>query len=126
MLNQDQRDRIERSLLDERERALVALSDFDEQFANSLRDRVGELGVHRLHMADLGTETMEQEKQFLLASKDGERLYAMDSALRRLYQEPEAFGTCARCGRDIAFERLELVPEGEHCADCQRAVEADE
>lgn len=75
-------------------------------------------------MADLGTESMEQEKQFSLASKGGDRLYALDSALRRLYDDPEGFGRCERCGRTISMERLELVPEGVHCADCQRAVES--
>lgn len=124
MLTQDERALVERRLLEERERALEAISEFDETFATSLQERAGELSVHRLHMADIGTEAQEQEKQFLLASKEGERLYRIDSALRRLYDDPEAFGRCANCGRDIAVERLEVVPEGELCADCQRAAEA--
>lgn len=124
MPTQQERDRIERRLLDERERALETLAEFDAQFADSLRDRVGDLGAYRLHMADLGTESMEQEKQFSLASKGGDRLYALDAALRRLYDDPETFGRCERCGRQISLERLELVPEGVHCADCQRAVES--
>jgi RNA polymerase-binding transcription factor DksA len=75
-------------------------------------------------MADIGTEAMEREKQFLLASQEGERLYRIDEALRRLYGDPESYGRCARCGKDIAFERLQLVPEATLCAECQRAAEA--
>jgi len=84
---------------------------------------VGELTAYRLHQADLGTEMMDHETQFLLASEQGERLYRIDDALRRMYQDPESFGKCRNCGRAISTERLELVPESELCADCQRAAE---
>jgi DnaK suppressor protein len=123
MLTDEERSTIERRLLDERARALELLGQFDESLGTSLKDQAGELGVHRLHLADIGTEAMEREKEFLLASQEGQRLYRIDAALRRLYQEPESFGQCARCGRAIGLGRLEIVPEGEFCAECQRAVE---
>jgi RNA polymerase-binding transcription factor DksA len=66
---------------------------------------------------------MEREKQFLLASKEGEHLYRIDEALRRLYADPDRFGTCARCGKEIGLERLTIVPEVELCASCQRELE---
>ena len=56
--------------------------------------------------------------------QEGERLYRIDEALRRLYADPEAFGVCARCGKPIGMARLDVVPETTLCADCQRAVEA--
>ena len=85
---------------------------------------MGELSAYRFHMADVGTEAMEREKEFLLASKEGERLYRIDEALRRLYAEPEEFGRCSRCGSWISMERLVVVPETTLCADCQRLAEA--
>jgi DnaK suppressor protein len=124
MLTDEERNAVEQRLLDERGRAVELLGQFDESLSTSLQDQAGELGVHRLHLADIGTEAMEREKEFLLASQEGQRLYRIDAALRRLYQEPESFGRCTRCGSAIGFERLEIVPEGEFCADCQRAVEA--
>ena len=124
MLSKEQRDRVEKQLLQERERALEAIREFDEARGVSMQEESGELTMYRFHLADIGTEAMEREKQFLLASKEGERLYDIDSALRRLYAEPEAFGVCARCGRDISMERLEVVPFTDHCADCQRELEA--
>lgn len=123
MLSQEDRNQVERRLLEERESALEALQDFDEERALSLEEQSGELSVHRFHMADIGTEAMEREKQFLLASVEGRRLYDIDEALRRLYSSLEEFGTCARCGRTIALERLLLIPQTAHCADCQREVE---
>lgn len=126
MLSASQRDQIEARLQEDRERAVEALRDFDESRESSLQERMGELTLYRFHPADVGSETMEQEKQFLLASAEGRRLYEIDEALRRLYKDPEEFGKCERCGRDIGMERLEVVPEATHCADCQRLLEEQE
>src|SRR5690554_1361103 len=94
MLNDQERERIEKRLLEERERALEAIGEFDREREQSLEDATGELTSYRFHPADLGTEAMEQEKQFLLASNEGRRLYAIDEALRRLYRTPEEFDRC--------------------------------
>ena len=123
MASKAERDTVEKRLLEERSRAIEALGDFDEGQRSSLVDRVGELSAYRLHQADLGTESMDHETQFLLASEQGERLYRIDDALRRLYDDPESFGKCRNCGATIAMERLEVVPETDLCATCQRAAE---
>lgn len=123
MLTKDVRDRVEKRLLQERAEAVEAVKEFDAGNQTSLLDATGELSVYRFHLADIGTETIEQEQSFLLASKEGERLYEIDEALRRLYKEPESFGVCQRCGRDIEEERLDVVPATRHCAECQRALE---
>lgn len=115
---------MEKRLLEERSSALEAIGDFDEATSESLQDDAGELSSYRFHMADIGTEAMEREKQFLLASNEGERLYSIDEALRRLYANPEEFGRCTRCSSWISMERLRVVPEATLCADCQRIVEA--
>lgn len=124
MLTRDERKRIEDLLKRDRERALDALQDFDRARDGSLLDETGELTLYRLHPADIGTEAMEQEKQFLLASVEGRRLYGIDEALRRLYADPDAYGTCQRCGRSIGMERLEVVPYAALCAACQIDSEA--
>ncbi len=123
MLTEAERATIEKLLLRDRENALDALGHFDER-AEDLRDRAGEMSLYRFHMADVGSEAQEQEKEFLLASQEGRRLYQIDEALRRLYREPEKFGTCGDCGQPIGFARLEVVPEAVRCSACQSAVEA--
>jgi RNA polymerase-binding transcription factor DksA len=123
MLTREEREAVERSLLRERSETLEAIAAFDEELAQSLQEQAGELSVYRFHMADLATEAQEREKHFLLASKEGERLYRIDAALDRLYNHPEAFGRCTNCGREISFERLQVVPETDLCADCQRGAE---
>ena len=123
MLTKEERDSLEALLMRERGRAVEALETFDAERAASLEEDAGELSSYRFHMADIGSEAMEREKQFLLASKEGERLYRIDEALRRLYSDPERFGTCERCGREIGMERLEVIPEATLCATCQAEVE---
>ena len=114
-MNEAQRKKVETRLLEERRGAMDNLGTLDER-ARALIDD-GELSNYPQHLADEGTDTMEQEKSFLLASAEGRRLYQIDEALRRLYKTPEEFGTCAVCGKAIAAERLDLIPWTTTCAE---------
>lgn len=125
MLSKKELDHFETRLLREREGALEAIGAFDEQRAQTLNDKAGELGAYRLHPADVATESMEQEKEFLLASIEGRRFYEIDDALRKLYREPERFGICERCGERISSERLDVIPQARHCARCQKELESE-
>jgi DnaK suppressor protein len=123
MISEQDRERIEGRLQEERALAVEALEQFDRTLGQPLGEQAGELSVYRFHMADIGTEAMEREKQFLLASNEGERLYQIDEALRRLYGDPESFGICEKCGRQISLERLTVVPSTTLCAECARTAE---
>jgi DnaK suppressor protein len=123
MLGDGDRQEIRRRLEQERERALDALREFDRTRETSLLEDTGELSMYRLHPADIGTEAMEQEKAFLLASNEGRRLLAIDDALRRMVREPERFGRCGRCDRAIGLERLDVLPYAAYCTDCQILME---
>lgn len=115
-MNDEQRDMIEQRLLEERADALRAIDEFDDA-REQLGHEDGDLTNYPLHMADDGTDTMDQEKEFLLASQEGRRLYSIDEALRRLYKRPDEFGKCAECGRDISMERLDLIPWATTCSE---------
>ena len=123
MLSEDQRRTIEQRLLAERGDTLDALEKFDER-AVEFRDRAGELSLYDQHPADYATEAEEQEKDFLLASVEGRRLYAIDEALSRLYNAPDTFGVCEVGGETIEMERLEIIPETRLCARHAREAEA--
>lgn len=124
-MTQAERDRIEERLLGEREERIEFLTDIDDQFR--LRLEAADDGQSRFpfHMADEGTDTMEEEKEFLLAHAEGEQLMEIDESLRRLYREPDRFGVCESCGREIGVERLAMVPWAKLCIDCKRAREED-
>jgi RNA polymerase-binding transcription factor DksA len=67
---------------------------------------------------------MEQEKALLLLSVEGQRLAQIDEALRRLYKERDTFGLCVVCGKEIAMERLDIVPWATLCRDHQAEQES--
>jgi RNA polymerase-binding transcription factor DksA len=126
-MTQKQRAHLEKRLLQERERALRVLAQFDERAKNpGGTNEDGDITNYPLHLADEGTDTMEQEKEFLLASQEGRRVYEIDEALRRLYRDPKTFGRCENCGRPISVDRLDIVPWARLCADCQRSAEGAE
>lgn len=122
MMTKEQRDQLEQRLLKERQRAVKAVRQLDESLAPQEED--GDLTTYPFHLADEGTDTMEQEQSFLLRSQEGRLLYEIDEALRTLYKEPERFGWCLECEKEIAFDRLEIVPWTRHCLDCKRDQES--
>ena len=101
--------------------------DADPKKAAKIEDPHLEVVYHLtsypLHLADHGTDAIEKEKELLLLSTEGRRLYEIDAALRRLYRDPERFGVCERCGRKIDFERLAIVPWARHCVECKTLEE---
>ena len=109
----------EKRLREERKRVLKELGRADE----GMQDQDGDLSAYSFHMADQGTDAMEREKAFLMASKEGRFLWHIDEALHRLYRSPETFGKCHQCGNDIAFERLDALPHARYCIDCKQREE---
>ena len=121
-MNKQQRDQLEQRLLKERQRAVKALRQLDENLGP--QDQDGDLTTYPFHLADEGTDTMEQEQGFLLRSKEGRLLNEIDEALRTLYKTPDDFGKCMSCGQEVSFERLELVPWTNYCLQCQQQQES--
>ena len=113
----------EKRLLEERRRVQKELGHHGETFGANQQDSDGDLSAYSFHMADQGTDAMEREKAFLMASKEGRFLWHIDDALRRLYRSPETFGKCHSCGNDIAFERLDALPHARYCIDCKQREE---
>jgi DnaK suppressor protein len=116
-------DRMERRLLEERERMLEDLRHVTEEQREGRRESAGELSHMPSHMADMGSDTQEAEKDLANATRGSERLALIDSALRILREDPDAYTTCQRCGVEIATERLDVVPWTRLCATCAREPE---
>lgn len=122
-MNDTERRHIEQRLMDERDRLNEALNRYREFTRTSTEDD-GDLTQYKQHLADEGTDTMEQEKALLLLQNESEIAAQIDEALQRLYKEPETFGKCESCGRDIELERLDMVPWAQRCAACQTRAES--
>ena len=117
-------DRFRERLLDERRRVLAALENLHAENPGSLEDETGELtssSSNDNHMADTATETFDRELADTLEDNSEAVLTAIDGALRRI--DDGTYGTCVRCGKPIAPERLEALPYAELCIDCKRDAE---
>lgn len=117
-------DRFREALLAERKRVQSSLDHLHEESPGSLEDETGELVSSSAdnHPADTATETFDRGMTYGLGENAEAVLTAIDGALARI--EEGTFGTCQRCGKAIAEERLEALPYAELCIDCKRETEA--
>jgi RNA polymerase-binding transcription factor DksA len=74
------------------------------------------------HLADLGTETFEQEKAIEMAERTAAEIQAIDDALERI--EAGTYGVCEQCRKKILPERLKALPSASRCTRCQAEQEA--
>jgi RNA polymerase-binding protein DksA len=107
-------------LLERRSRVANALHHLHEQNSNSLEDETEE-ETYDNHLADSATATLNREIDYTLEENSEHVLAAIEEALNRI--EEGTFGTCVRCGRAIAEERLEAIPYTTRCIDCKRLEE---
>jgi len=115
--NKELRQRLE----EERERLqkeIEAMSDLRAQSDDPTLD----IGSYRNHMADVGSETYEMEKNLGLLDNLRRQLAMTEAALARFDQG--TYGICANCGRPIGPDRLEALPHAALCIDCKRLQEA--
>jgi RNA polymerase-binding protein DksA len=89
----------------------------DTEMQTTMKEATGDHSAYSFHMADQGTDTMEREKSFFYAQRDGRLLYHIDQALERV--ESGVYGLCHSCQKPIADERLEAVPHARLCIQCK-------
>jgi RNA polymerase-binding transcription factor DksA len=80
-----------------------------------------DLSAYQFHMADVGTETFDQEFAVNMISNEQEAVYEVNEALKRLDQG--TYGICEMCGKPIPEKRLEAVPWARFDANCQSEFE---
>jgi DnaK suppressor protein len=86
-------------------------------------DASGNLSNVPMHLADMGTETFEQEMSASLMTNARQLQTEVAAALDRI--EQGTFGKCQQCGKDIAEGRLQALPYVRYCVDCAQSAEAD-
>lgn len=93
----------------------------DEALFQSGREASGNLSNLPLHMADLGTESFDQEFTLDLIENEQDTLIQINAALDRI--ETGRFGICEECGQPIAKPRLQALPYAASCIECARKRE---
>jgi len=73
------------------------------------------------HMADMGSDTFEQDNTILLMNSEGETLTMVESALERV--EEGSYGVCLVCECKIPKTRLKAIPYTPHCVKCASELE---
>ena len=110
MLTESQLHRIEQRLLEERNRALRDVNRSQAAAAQGEMERTGETSEAPTDFADRGMETFSEELDATLTERQIAEIAEIDAALERLYKHPHEFGRSVKTGRDIPYERLEIVP----------------
>jgi len=113
-------ERLRERLLEERARLLEEIDALSYLHSDGLATTT-EYEHYGNHMADIGTETFEHEKDLALEMNLRRLLQATEDALRRM--EQGSYGICANCGEQIPLERLEVLPQATLCIRCKRLQE---
>lgn len=112
----------EQRLREERVRVLKEMGHYENTVLKvNQRDSAGDLSGYSFHMADVGTDAMEREKAFHLASAEGRMLLELNEALRRIARSE--YGICESCENPILRARLEAMPTARLCLSCKEKEE---
>jgi DnaK suppressor protein len=69
-----------------------------------------------INMAELGSETSDQELTLALLGSDKDALDQIEAAIARI--DEGGFGRCQDCGGKIPKSRLEAIPYAAQCVQC--------
>lgn len=112
--------RLEQELTSAREQ----LARLDADITALTRDNAEEGGAQRNHMGDEGSNDYERERLMTMRVEIEARARMIESAQQRIGDG--SYGTCQRCGKPIASERLEALPFAAYCIDCQEVVDREQ
>ena len=107
------------SILDKMDEVSNDMDDIKEGLMDRGNPKAGlsQDSVYSVHMADAGTDSFEQEKNFMLMSRESDYYKNLALALERI--DKEEFGVCVLCGELIVEERMIEVPNATKCVDCK-------
>jgi DnaK suppressor protein len=104
-------------LLVERDRILRELGRITEAINESAEEQDAAKQSYSNHLADIGSDYMEKEKNYFYADQEGQYLKAIEAAIMRI--DSGEYGQCQECLDLISDKRLEAVPAAELCIACK-------
>jgi RNA polymerase-binding protein DksA len=115
--NKEELEHFRKIILEKRKQIIEELELMNETLNdNSSGDYFEESSPYSLHM-EQGTDTMEKEKNYLLAARQRKFLEYLDDAIKRI--DRRVYGFCQDCGKLIDKARLEAVPHAQLCISCK-------
>lgn len=118
-LSQKELDHYRDLLLARRAEILGLVRGMEQQ---ALRSEGGNLSHMPIHMADIGSDTADQDFALNLAEKERETLAEIDAALLRI--EDGSYGVCQATGKPIPKARLDAKPWAKYTIEAARMVES--
>ena len=95
------------------------MGDIHEGILDNGNDSEGssQESVFSVHMADAGTDSFEQEKNYILMGRESDYYKNLEVALDRI--DDGIFGICKICAELIPEERMLEVPNATKCVGCK-------
>ncbi len=110
------------TLLKEKERLFNDLDDKEKkQLGKSFKDVSGEVSSHKIHMADLASDSAEENTSLDLLSSEEKLLRQIQDAINRIKRKN--YGKCSQCDKAISIKRLKAVPYAKLCLKCKENEE---
>ncbi len=109
MLSKQQTEEFKQRLLKEKEKTTSNIEQRDTDYDE------GELSSYDNHPADSGDELFLRERDQAITDMQEDMLSDVDRALKAI--EDGTYGICEVCGKEIEFERLDIIPETRLCIE---------
>jgi RNA polymerase-binding protein DksA len=120
-MNKKELTRFKKLIVAERERVAAQLDTIEEAINDRSESQPSGAQGYSNHMADIGSDVMDQEQAFLHASQGSDYLRQLDEALKRI--EDGTYGVCEECGGKIPQKRLEAWLAAGLCVNCKSKQE---
>jgi RNA polymerase-binding transcription factor DksA len=111
-------DKYRERLLRDRSELIGDLSAMEQE---ALRSNGGGTSHMPIHMADIGTDTFDQDFMLGMAENERRRLREIDEALQRIVDR--TYGICQMTGKPIPKTRLEAKPWAKYTIEAARQLE---
>jgi len=121
-LNDEDVARLKETLLQKRGAILANVDEIEGEALNHARSEAsGDLSYMPIHMADIGTDSYNQDLALDLVDGERDLLREVDAALNRI--EEGTYGFCEGTGKPIPRARLEAMPWARYCVEYARQME---
>ena len=84
-------------------------------------EAAGDLSTLPMHLADLGTDSHEQDVSLGLMENESDEIHEIQEAFERI--KDGSFGLCETCRKKIPKERLRAIPYTRLCVTCKKKEE---
>jgi len=84
-------------------------------------DAAGDLSTLPMHLADLGTDSHEQDISLGLMESESDEIKEIQEAFERI--KDGSYGLCENCRKKVPKERLRAIPYARLCVTCKTKEE---